>query len=203
MGLLKLTLTVPYCAAWLWLRTFHKEAQAPKKQLLVCNMHDNHSTKLVTSFIVVFIKMFLSSKFPFHTTYNLRSKGLGYTSVFSLGCPRRPFWSALFLNCCRLLKIYTSYPISKCWSVKMINISWFLDPHKDPAIRINTFANAIMFILRELKDISSGEWLKKNHYEQHRNNYSILHKIRPVQEHIEIVLIFLFFKCWFLIHIFK
>ena len=44
----------------------------------------------------------------------------------------------------------------------MINIPWFLDPHKIPAVRINTFANALMFILRGLKDILSGKLLKKN-----------------------------------------
>ena len=40
--------------------------------------------------------------------------------------------------------------------------------------RINTFANILMFILCELKDILV--YLQKNYlYEQHRNYYSILH----------------------------
>ena len=42
---------------------------------------------------------------------------------------------------------------------------------------------------------------KKRHYEQHMNNDSIPHKIWAVQEKIEIVLIFSFFKFWFLIYI--
>ena len=35
---------------------------------------------------------------------------------------------------------------------------------------------------------------KKRHYEQHKNNYSIPHKTWPIQEKIEIVLIFSFLK---------
>ena len=86
----------------------------------------------------------------------------------------------LSLNCCRLFKIYTSY-ISNCRLVKVINIPWFLVPHfyllllqsykrlklrafkerlfrktngwQIRVVRINTFANVLMFILRELKDI--------------------------------------------------
>ena len=42
-------------------------------------------------------------------------------SVFFVDCPKIPFWSVLFLNYCCLFKIYTSYIISKCRSVKMIN----------------------------------------------------------------------------------
>ena len=41
-------------------------------------------------------------------------------------------------------------------------------------------------------------FFKKRHYEQHRNNYSVPHKIRPVQEKIEIVLIFSIFLIWIL-----
>ena len=41
----------------------------------------------------------------------------------------------------------------------------------------------------------------KRHYEQYRENSSILQKNWPVQEKIEIVLIFSFFKFWFLIYI--
>ena len=100
---------------------------------------------------------------------------------FFVDCPKIPFWSVLSLNCCRLFKIYRSYIISKCRSVKMINIPWFLVPHfyllsvqsykrlklrafkewlfrktngrQILVVKINTFANALMFIIRELKDI--------------------------------------------------
>ena len=99
---------------------------------------------------------------------------------FFLDCPKIPFWSVLSLNCCRLFKIYTSYIILKCRSVEMINIPWFLVPHfyllsvqsykrlklrafkewlfrktngrQIRVVRINTFANVLMFILRGLKD---------------------------------------------------
>ena len=50
-------------------------------------------------------------------------------SVFFVDCPKIPFWSVLSLNCCRLFKINSSYIISKCKSVKMINIPRFLIPH--------------------------------------------------------------------------
>ena len=50
-------------------------------------------------------------------------------SVFFVDCPKILFWSVLSLSCCCLFKIYTSYIISKCKSVKMINIPWFLVPH--------------------------------------------------------------------------
>ena len=50
-------------------------------------------------------------------------------SVFFVDCTEIPFWSVLSLSCCYLFNIYTSYIISKCKSVKMINISWFLIPH--------------------------------------------------------------------------
>ena len=42
---------------------------------------------------------------------------------------------------------------------------------------------------------------EKRNYEQHRNNYSIPHKIWHIQEKIKIVLIFSFFKFWFLLYI--
>ena len=102
-------------------------------------------------------------------------------SVFFVDCPKIPFWSVLSLSCCRLFKIYTSYSISKCRSVKMINIPWFWVPHlyllldqsykrlklrafkewllsktngrQICVVKINTFTNILMFILRELKDI--------------------------------------------------
>ena len=79
----------------------------------------------------------------------------------------------------------SSYIISKCRSIKTINIPWSLVPHvyllsvqickrlrlgafkeslfrkingrKVRFIKINTFADALMFILHELKDILSGE----------------------------------------------
>ena len=101
-------------------------------------------------------------------------------SVFFVDCHKIPFWSVLSLNCCCLFKIYTSY-ISKYRSVKMINIPWFWVPHfylspvqsykclklraikewlfgktngrQIRASRINTFANVLTFMLRELKDI--------------------------------------------------
>ena len=101
-------------------------------------------------------------------------------SVFFVDCPKIPFWSVLSLNCCRLLKIYTSYIISKCRSIK-INIPWFLVLHfyllsvqsykrlklrtfkewlfcktngrQMRVVRINTFTNVLRFILRELNDI--------------------------------------------------
>ena len=102
-------------------------------------------------------------------------------SVFFVDCPKIPFWSVLSLNCCRLFKIYTSYIISKYRLVKMINIPWFLVPHfyflsvqsykrltlrvfkewlfcktngrQMRVVTVNIFANVLMFILRELKDI--------------------------------------------------
>ena len=102
-------------------------------------------------------------------------------SVFFVDCPKIPFWSVLSLSCCRLFKIYTCYSISKCRSVKMINIPWFWVPHlylllaqsykrlklgafkewllsktngrQICVVKINTFTNILMFILRELKDI--------------------------------------------------
>ena len=46
-------------------------------------------------------------------------------AVFSLDCPQVPFWSVLFLNRCRLFKIYTSYIILKYGSAQMINITFF------------------------------------------------------------------------------
>ena len=67
---------------------------------------------------------------------------------------------------------------------------------KIPVVRINTFVKALNWKIYLL--VSD---FKKRHSEQHRNNYSILHKIWPVQEKIEIVLIFSFFKFWFLIYI--
>ena len=101
-------------------------------------------------------------------------------SVFFVDCPKIPFWSVLSLSCCCLFKIYTSYIISKCKSVKMINIPWFLVPHfyllsvqsykrlklrafkewlfrktngrQILVVRINTFVNVLTFIIRELKD---------------------------------------------------
>ena len=102
-------------------------------------------------------------------------------SMFFLDCPKTPFWSMLSLNCCCLFKIYTSYIISKCRSVKMINIprllvqhfhllsvqsykrlklrafkEWLFRKNNGTQIRvftINTFASVLMFILRELKNI--------------------------------------------------
>ena len=97
-----------------------------------------------------------------------------------------------------------SYIISKCKSVKVINSPWFLAPHfyllsvqsykrlklrtfkewlfrktngrQILVVKINIFANVLMFILRELKDILV--YLLKNWlYEQHRNHYSIPHNI--------------------------
>ena len=50
-------------------------------------------------------------------------------TVFFVDCPKIPFWSVMSLNCCRFFKIYTSYIIAKCRSVKLINIPWFLVPH--------------------------------------------------------------------------
>ena len=125
-------------------------------------------------------------------------------SVFFLDCPKTPFWSMLSLNSCRLFKIYTSYIISKCRSVKMINIprlwvrhfhllsvqsykrlklrafkEWLFRKNNATQIRvftINTFASVLMFILRELKNILV--YLQKNSlYEKHRNDYSIPHNI--------------------------
>ena len=100
---------------------------------------------------------------------------------FFVDCPKILIWSVLPLNSCRLFKIYTSYIISKCTLVKMINIPWFwvlhfyffsvqsykrltLTAFKESlfretygreirAARINTFANVLIFILPELKDI--------------------------------------------------
>ena len=91
-----------------------------------------------------------------------------YVSVF-LDCPKIPFWSLLSLTCCCLFKTYTSYIISKCQSVNIINIPWFLVPHfhllesvkewffrntngrQIRVVRINTFTNIVMFIFRELR----------------------------------------------------
>ena len=97
-----------------------------------------------------------------------------WMSVFFVDCPKIPFWSVLSLNCCRLFKIYTSYIISKCRSVKMINIPWFwvlhfylLSVQSYKRLKLRAFKEwlfcktnggqirvvRIMFILRELKDI--------------------------------------------------
>ena len=112
--------------------------------------------------------------------FNRSNENMNMT-VFFVDCPKIPFWSVLSLSCCCLFKIYTSYIISKCKSVKMINIPWFLVPHfyllsvqsykrlklrafkewlfrktngrQIFVIRLNTFANVLLFILRELKDI--------------------------------------------------
>ena len=103
-----------------------------------------------------------------------------------------PFWSVLSLNCWRLFKIYTSYIKSKCRSAKMINIPCFSVPHIQflsvqsykrlklgafqkwlfrktngrniRVVKINTFSHVLMLILRELKDIPSGEQLVKKNY---------------------------------------
>ena len=102
-------------------------------------------------------------------------------SVFFVNYLKIPVCSVLSLSCCCLFKIYTSYIIWKCKSVKMINIPWFLVRHfyllsaqsykrlklrvfkeqlfcktngrQNLVVRLNTFANALTFILRELKDI--------------------------------------------------
>ena len=50
-------------------------------------------------------------------------------SVLFADCPKIPFWSVLSSSCCCLFKIYISYIIAKCRSVKMRNIAWFLVPH--------------------------------------------------------------------------
>ena len=112
--------------------------------------------------------------------FNRSNENMNMT-VFFVDCPKIPFWSVLSLSCCCLFKIYTSYIISKCRWVKMINIPWFLVPHfyllsvqsykrlklrafkewlfrktngrQIIVVRLNTFANVLMFILRELKDI--------------------------------------------------
>ena len=97
-----------------------------------------------------------------------------WMSVFFVDCPKIPFWSVLSLNCCCLFKIYTSYIISKCRSVKMINIPWFwvlhfylLSVQSYKRLKLRAFKEwlfcktnggqirvvRIMFILRELKDI--------------------------------------------------
>ena len=97
-----------------------------------------------------------------------------WMSVFFVDCPKIPFWSVLSLNCCRLFKIYTSYIISKCRSVKVINIPWFwvlhfylLSVQSYKRLKLRAFKEwlfcktnggqirvvRIMFILRELKDI--------------------------------------------------
>ena len=125
-------------------------------------------------------------------------------SVFFVNYPKKPFWNVLSLSCRCLFKIYTSFIISKSKSAKMINIPWFLAPHfyllsvqsykrlklrtfkewlfrktngrQILVVKINIFANVLMFILRELKDILV--YLLKNWlYEQHRNHYSIPHNI--------------------------
>ena len=102
-------------------------------------------------------------------------------SVFFVDCLKIPFLSVLSLNCCRLFKIYTSYIISECRSVKMKYILSFWVQHfyllsvqsyerlnlrafkkllfrktngrQICVVRINTFGNVLTFILRELKDI--------------------------------------------------
>ena len=112
--------------------------------------------------------------------FNRSNENMNMT-VFFVDCPKIPFWSVLSLSCCCLFKIYTSYIISKCRWVKMINIPWFLVPHfyllsvqsykrlklrafkkllcrktngrQILVVRINTFVNILMFILRELKNI--------------------------------------------------
>ena len=113
-------------------------------------------------------------------------------SAFFADCPKIPFWSVLSLSCYCLFKIYTSYIISKCKSVKMINITWVsvqsykrltlrvfkellfrkTNGRQIIVIRLNTFSNVLMFILRELylftsKKIafmSSTKWLFHSAY---------------------------------------
>ena len=50
-------------------------------------------------------------------------------SVFFQTVFLNAIWNVLSLNCSRLFIIYTSYFISKCLSVKLIYIPWFLVPH--------------------------------------------------------------------------
>ena len=68
-----------------------------------------------------------------------------------------------------------------------------------PVVRIYTFADAISLHFFNWKINLLVSCFKKCHYEQHRNNYSIPHKIWPVQEKIEIMLFFSICKFGFLI----
>ena len=73
---------------------------------------------------------------------------------------------------------------------------------KIPVVRINTLANALMFIL--LIEKYTFWWVtltQRNAQQRKRNNYFIPHRIFPVQERIEIVLFSSFFKFWFLMYI--
>ena len=123
-------------------------------------------------------------------------------SVFFVDCPKIPFWSVLSLSCCCLFKIYTSYVISKCKSVKVINSPWFLVPHfyllsvqSYKRLKLRAF-KAWLFCKNQWKanlcrqnqyfrkrPYVHTSWaerytclLKKNRfYKQHRNDYSIPH----------------------------
>ena len=146
-----------------------------------------HHIKLTASVKVILCKALKSKNllckqqsWGCQTLFNHSNENMNM-SVFFVDCHKIPFWSVLSLNCCCLFKIYTSYIISKCRSVKMINIPWFLVPHfyllsvqsykrlklrafkewlfrktngrQIRVVRINTFANVLMFIFPELKDI--------------------------------------------------
>ena len=123
---------------------------------------------------------------------------------FFVDCPKISFWSVLSLSCCCLFKIYTSYIISKCKSVKMINIPWFLVPHfyllsvqSYKRLKLRAFKDDYSAEPMEDNFLSSNSILsrtslcpyfvswkiylftsKKNYlYEQRRNDYSIPHNI--------------------------
>ena len=142
-------------------------------------------------------------------------------SVFFVDCPKIPCWSVLSLICCRFFKIYKSY-ISKCRSAKMINIHGFwsrifsschskvisvqswecLRNNYSPKPTKDKFVSPESILSRTSLCSYFVSWkiylllshLQKNRLdEQHRNNYSIPHKIWPVQEQIKIILIFSFF----------
>ena len=123
---------------------------------------------------------------------------------FFVDCPKISFWSVLSLSCCCLFKIYTSYVISKCKSVKVINSPWFLVPHfyllsvqSYKRLKLRAFQDDYSAEPMEDNFLSSNSILsrtslcpyfvswkiylftsKKNYlYEQRRNDYSISHNI--------------------------
>ena len=101
----------------------------------------------------------------------------------------------IYLNSVNILEkwvwSFSDHSRSKILRCEKLKILLRLHTRKLPVIKINTFANALIFIFCEVKDIPFGEWLyKKFHYEHHMDAYSILHKIRHTQEQIEIILIF-------------
>ena len=129
-------------------------------------------------------------------------------SVLFADCPKIPFWSVLSSSCCCLFKIYISYIIAKCRSVKMRNIAWFLVPHfyllsvqSYKRLKLRAFKEWLFRKTNEDKFVSSESilsWMslcsyfvrckiylftckKKCLYEQNRNDSYIPHNIFAIE----------------------